>query len=60
MVDSRYIPTQAELNKASNLKVLDDRGQKIHFGSIFASQRTIVVFIRKKYRHTRKTYTNLT
>ncbi len=48
MADPRYIPTQEELTKASDLKVLDSQGQEVPFGSVYATQRTIVVFIRKQ------------
>lgn len=40
------IPTQAQLTRASELPVITEGGIRVPFGSIFAHQRTIVVFIR--------------
>jgi len=40
------IPSPLQLNYAANLPITDDDGKHITFGSLFESQRTIVIFIR--------------
>lgn len=45
-VDPRVLPDADTIAKASDLEVLDIKGTKVKFGSIFADQKTIVVFIR--------------
>ncbi|KAF8813340.1 hypothetical protein BYT27DRAFT_7239309 [Phlegmacium glaucopus] len=39
-------PTLLQLNYAANLQITGDDGKHITFGSLFESQRTIVIFIR--------------
>ncbi|KAF9445750.1 hypothetical protein P691DRAFT_734467 [Macrolepiota fuliginosa MF-IS2] len=46
MADLRHVPTEEELKVASVLNVIDSKGQNVSFGSIYATQKTTVVFIR--------------
>ncbi|GLB43806.1 putative ahpC/TSA antioxidant enzyme [Lyophyllum shimeji] len=40
------IPNQETIAKASKLEIFDGEGNKVAFGSLFESQKTIVVFVR--------------
>lgn len=40
------LPSPAVLADAANLHVFDLNGQKVHFGSLFESKKSIFVFIR--------------
>lgn len=40
------LPTEAQLSQASALPVVTQSGIRVPFGSLFANQRTIVIFIR--------------
>jgi hypothetical protein len=46
MDDPQGIPDTASLEKAMALKVLNDIGNEVMFGSLFETQQTIVIFIR--------------
>lgn len=40
------LPSQEDLHYLSSLGVIDQDGKTVKFGSLFADQRTLVVFIR--------------
>lgn len=44
--NSKVIPTPEAISEASKLEVLDLNGEKLLFGSLFKSERAIVIFIR--------------
>lgn len=46
MVDNA-VPTEQAIAEAAKLEVLDLNGEKVKFGSVFESNKAIVVFIRK-------------
>jgi len=46
MADFKALPDETTTKEASDLEVFDINGDKVKFGSIFASEKTIVVFIR--------------
>jgi hypothetical protein len=46
MSEPNYIPTSQVLSDVSSLDVVDINGGKLRFGSLFESEKTIVVFIR--------------
>lgn len=46
MKDPNEIPDEATLNEAASLEIFTANGDKITFGSLFAEQKTVVVFIR--------------
>ncbi|KZT43702.1 hypothetical protein SISSUDRAFT_1039573 [Sistotremastrum suecicum HHB10207 ss-3] len=43
---SQTVPDAEALGRASQLKIWDETGKQVEFGSVFADKRTIVVFIR--------------
>ena len=45
MVDLKALPDETTIKEASDLEVFDINGDKVKFGSIYASEKTIVVFI---------------
>lgn len=45
MADFKAIPDETAIKVASDLEVFDINGDKVKFGSIFASEHVIVVFI---------------
>jgi hypothetical protein len=46
MADLKSIPSPDILAEVSKLEVFDVDGKKVCFGSLYQSQKTIVVFIR--------------
>ena len=38
--------TEKEMSSISGMRVLDQQGESVSFGSLYASQRTVIVFIR--------------
>jgi hypothetical protein len=46
MSEPNYIPTSQVISDVSSLDVVDINGGKLRFGSLFESEKTIVVFIR--------------
>jgi len=46
MADLKSIPSPDILAEISKLEVFDVDGKKVRFGSLYQSQKTIVVFIR--------------
>lgn len=48
MSDPRHIPTEEVLKQAGALNVLDSQGKEVQFASIYAAQKTIIVFIRER------------
>jgi hypothetical protein len=44
---------QVTLEKAANINVWSETGQAVTFGSLFAQQKTIVVFIRESFPQAR-------
>ncbi|EJD44623.1 hypothetical protein AURDEDRAFT_114312 [Auricularia subglabra TFB-10046 SS5] len=46
MTSAQPVLTAEELSKACELPVLDQDGKSVQFGTLFADQRTILVFIR--------------
>ena len=45
MTDFKALPDETTIKEASDLEVFDINGGKVKFGSIFASEKAIVVFI---------------
>jgi hypothetical protein len=45
MKDFKAIPDDHTIAEAAELEVFDVDGEKIKFGSIFAKEKTIVIFI---------------
>jgi hypothetical protein len=45
MADFKALPDETAIKEASDLDVFDINGDKVKFGSIYASEKTIVVFI---------------
>jgi hypothetical protein len=45
MEDFKALPDETAIKEASDLDVFDINGDKVKFGSIYASEKTIVVFI---------------
>jgi len=46
MTDFKALPDEKVISEASNIDILDYKGEKVKFGSLFEQQKTIVVFIR--------------
>jgi len=46
MSDSNYIPTPQVLSEVSALEIFDVNGGKLRFGTLFESEKAIIVFIR--------------
>jgi len=46
MTDFKVLPDEKIISEASNTDILDSKGEKVKFGSLFEQQKTIVVFIR--------------
>lgn len=47
MSNVQLLTNDIDLSSASFVNVLNSKGEKITFGSIFENQKTIVVFIRE-------------
>ena len=45
MMDFKALPNAKSIKAASDLEVSDINGHKVKFGSIFANEKAIVVFI---------------
>jgi len=45
MKDFKAIPDEHTISEAAELEVFDVYGERIKFGSIFAKEKTIVIFI---------------
>lgn len=45
MADFKALPDETTIKEASDLEVFDINGEKVKFGSIFSSEKAIVVFI---------------
>lgn len=45
--DANSIPTREQLSEAAAIPVVSENGTPIHFGSLWADQRTIVIFTRR-------------
>jgi hypothetical protein len=45
MKDFKAIPDENTITEAAELEVFDVNGDKVKFGSIFAEEKTLVVFI---------------
>jgi len=43
---SNRIPSDEEIEAASNLSVFDEKGNRVPFGSLHAESRTLVIFVR--------------
>jgi len=43
---SDALPTEAQLKAAAAIEIRDEQGNKVPFGSLYESQKTVVVFIR--------------
>jgi len=50
MTDFKALPDEKVISEASNIDILDSKGEKVKFGSLFEQQRTIVVFIRMSHK----------
>ena len=48
MADFKALPDETTIKEASDLEVFDINGDKVKFGSIFSSEKAIVVFISMK------------
>jgi len=46
MTDPKSIPNASVVAQASELDILDVKGNKVKFGSIFETEKAIIVFIR--------------
>jgi len=46
MTDFKALPDDKVISEASNIDILNSKGEKVKFGSLFEQQKTIVVFIR--------------
>jgi len=46
MADFKALPDETTIKEASDLEIFDINGDKVKFGSIYASEKAIVVFIR--------------
>lgn len=44
-MDFKALPDETTIKEASDLEVFDINGDKVKFGSIYASEKAIVVFI---------------
>jgi hypothetical protein len=45
MTDYKALPDETTIKEASDLEIFDINGDKVKFGSIYASEKAIVVFI---------------
>ena len=45
MADLKALPSETTIKEASDLEVFDINGDKVKFGSIYAIEKAIVVFI---------------
>jgi len=60
MKDFKAIPDGNTITEAAELEVFDVKGDKVNFGSIFAEEKTIVVFISQSHSsRSRRTLTGL-
>jgi len=46
MADFKALPDDKIISEASDIDILNSKGEKVKFGSLFEQQKTIVVFIR--------------
>ena len=47
MTDNNSVLSKELVEKVSTINVFDNKGNKVVFGDLFASTKTIVIFVRK-------------
>lgn len=51
MADPKALPDPDAVAQVSDLEVLDSKGGKVRFGSLFEKEKAVVVFIRSVQSH---------